>query len=89
MVHKRAMFHARPPESEVLNPTQASLEEKVATLLASAGSIDASYVTVTASGSVITLLGAVQTPEEIDRSVELALGVEGVKDVRCELVLQT
>lgn len=87
MVHKRAMFHQTPPESEVLHPTKASLEEEVAARLASAGSIDAAHVAVTASGPVITLSGAVLTPGEIDRSVELALGVEGVEEVRSDLTL--
>lgn len=44
-------------------------------------------IDVEASGGVVTLEGIVRTPEQIDRAVEVARGVEGVVRVQTALVI--
>lgn len=85
MVFKHQQFYETRPEIEVEFPNHAVLESLVSDALASAGGIDASDVTVTASGSVITLAGAVQRQEEVDRAAEVAHGVAGVGEVKNEI----
>ncbi len=82
MVFKHQQFYEAPPEIEVEFPGRATLEAAVSDALASSGGIDASDVMVTASGSTITLSGAVLRQEEIARAEEIARGVEGVTNVR-------
>lgn len=81
MVHKPRKNHDTLAEVEVLHPVQAGLETLVANLLATAGSVDASAVTVTAEGGRIHLSGYVQSPEEVTRCSEIALSLNGVAEV--------
>ncbi|CDZ36345.1 BON domain-containing protein [Neorhizobium galegae] len=85
MVFKHQHFHETPPEVEAEFPPSATLEGAVSDALASAGGVDASDVTVTASGSEITLSGTVQLESEVARAEEVALGVAGVATVRNEI----
>lgn len=85
MVFKHQKFYEAPPQIEVEFPGRAALEVAVSDALASSGGIDASDVTVTTSGTTITLSGAVLRQEEVDRAEEIALNVEGVTDVRNDL----
>ncbi|MEN3147635.1 BON domain-containing protein [Neorhizobium sp. IRAMC:178] len=85
MVFKHQHFHETPPEVEAEFPPSATLEGAVSDALASAGGVDASDVTVTASGSEITLSGTVQLESEVARAEEVTLGVAGVATVRNEL----
>eukprot|EP00913_Durusdinium_trenchii_P010558 g9902.t1 len=65
----------------------AALEGAVSDALASAGGIDATEVSVTASGSSITLMGRVLRHEEVARAEEVVLSVPGVAEVRNQLVV--
>jgi len=85
MVFKHQHFHETPPEVETEFPPSATLEGAVSDALASAGGVDASDVTVTASGSEITLSGAVQLETEAARAEEVARSVAGVTNVRNEI----
>ncbi|CDZ25915.1 BON domain-containing protein [Neorhizobium galegae] len=85
MVFKHQHFHETPPEVEAEFPPSATLEGAVSDALASAGGVDASDVTVTASGSEVTLSGTVQLESEVARAEEVALGVAGVATVRNEI----
>ncbi|EUB97908.1 transport-associated protein [Rhizobium sp. CF080] len=85
MVFKHQHFHETPPEVEAEFPPSATLEGAVSDALASTGGVDASDVTVTASGSEITLGGTVQLETEVARAEEVALSVAGVTDVRNEI----
>jgi hypothetical protein len=85
MVFKHQTFHEAPPEIEVEFPPEATLEGAVSDALASAGGIDASDVTVTASGSSITLRGVVLRQEEVVRAQEVAGSVAGVQEIRNEI----
>lgn len=78
MVFKPQTFHDRPPVAEFQDPTQATLEARVAEALARAASVDASQVAVTVVDGVVTLEGLVSASEEIDRVAEVALSVTGV-----------
>ncbi len=82
MVFKHQQFYEASPEIEVEFPPRATLEAAVSDALASSGGIDASDVTVTANGSTITLSGAVLRQDEVFRAEEVALGVQGVTEVR-------
>jgi len=85
MVFKHQHFHETPPEVEAEFPPSATLEGAVSDALASAGGVDASDVTVTASGSEITLSGTVQLETEVARAEEVARSVAGVTNVRNEI----
>ncbi|MDR6817256.1 osmotically-inducible protein OsmY [Neorhizobium sp. 2083] len=85
MVFKHQHFHETPPEVEAEFPPSATLEGAVSDALASAGGVDASDVTVTASGSEITLSGTVQLETEVVRAEEVARSVAGVTNVRNEI----
>jgi osmotically-inducible protein OsmY len=85
MVFKHQHFHETPPEVEAEFPPSATLEGAVSDALASAGGIDASDVTVTASGSTITLAGTVLQESELARAEEVARSVAGVTAVRNEM----
>lgn len=89
MVFKHQHFHETPPEVETEFPPSATLEGMVSDALASAGGVDASDVTVTASGSEITLGGTVQLESEIVRAEEVARSVAGVSRVRNEIRFST
>jgi osmotically-inducible protein OsmY len=88
MVFKHQHFHETHPEVEAEFPPSATLEGAVSDALASAGGVDASDVTVTASGSEITLGGTVQLETEVARAEEVALSIAGVTDVRNEIRFQ-
>jgi len=85
MVFKHQQFYETSPEIEVEFPPHAVLEGLVSDALASAGGVDASDVTVTATGSTITLAGAVQRQEEVARASEVARSITGVSEVRNEI----
>lgn len=87
MVFKHQQFYETQPEVEVEFPAQAALEGAVSDALASSGGIDASDVAVTASGSSITLTGAVLREEEFIRAEEIAINVPGVQHVRNEIAV--
>lgn len=88
MVHKPRRNHDTLAEVEVQHPVQAGLETLVANLLATAGSVDASGVTVTAEGRTIHLSGYVQTREEVERCTAIALSLNGVDAVENQIGLQ-
>jgi osmotically-inducible protein OsmY len=81
MVFKHPQFNETAPEIEVEFPPHAALEGKVADALASAGGIDASEVTVTVSGTSVSLAGRVADAREIARADEVVRSVEGVTEV--------
>lgn len=85
MVFKHQQFYETRPEIEVEFPPQAVLEGLVSDALATSGGIDASDVTVTATGAVITLAGAVQRQEEVARAGEVARSIAGVGEVKNEI----
>jgi hypothetical protein len=85
MVFKHPHHHQTPPQVENEFPPAAALEGAVSDALAGDGALDATDVAVTATGSVITLRGTVLREEEVGRAEEVALGVEGVSEVRNEL----
>ena len=87
MVFKPQTFHQVPPQVEIDNPTDATLEAEVAEALGRAGLIDASRVGVTAAGAVITLDGFVGSEFEVETAGEIAARVEGVKDVDNRLLI--
>lgn len=89
MVYKHQQFHETPPEVETEFPPAAKLEGAVSDALASAGGIDATDVSVTASGSVITLAGSVLQEAEINRAEEVVRSVAGVTEVRNSLTAKT
>ncbi len=89
MVTKHPHFHETLPEVETEFPPAAVIEASVSDALASAGGIDASDVTVTATGSVITLAGSVLQEAEIARAVDVAQSVAGVTEVHSKLAAST
>lgn len=89
MVYKHQHFHETNPEVEVEYPPAAALEGAVSDALAAAGGIDATDVSVTATGSVITLSGDVLQEWEVRRAEEVALSVPGVTEVRNSLRAKT
>lgn len=89
MVLKPQTFHEIPPQIEIDNPTDASLEAEVAGALGRAGLVDASRVGVTASGAVVTLDGFVGSRFEVEAAGEIAARVEGVKEVDNRLLVHS
>jgi len=89
MVFKPQTFHEIPPQVEIDNPTDASLEADVAEALGRAGLVDASRVGVTATGAVITLDGFVGSRSEVETAGEIAARVDGVKDVDNRLLVHS
>jgi HSP20 family molecular chaperone IbpA len=87
MVFKHQQFYEAAPEIEVEFPARATLEGAVSDALATVGGIDASDVTVVATGATITLRGAVTRQEEIARAEEVARSVPGVEDVQNEIAV--
>ncbi len=85
MVYKPQQFHETSPEVETEFPPAAVLEGSVSDALATAGGIDATRVTVTASGSVVTLAGSVLQEAEVARAEEVARSIPGVTEVRNNL----
>jgi osmotically-inducible protein OsmY len=89
MITKHPHFHETVPEVETEFPPAAVIEAAVSDALASAGGIDASDVTVTATGTVITLAGTVLQEAEIARAVDVASNVAGVTEIRNALIAKT
>jgi osmotically-inducible protein OsmY len=88
MVFKPQTFHENPPQAEMDNPTDAVLEADVAEALARAGVVDASRVSVTMTGAVVTLNGFVGSRSEVEAAGEVAERVDGVKAVNNRLGIQ-
>lgn len=82
MVLKDRLFFGVPAERRAPRSPASDLEGRVASALADDGEVDASDVTVTASGDAVALAGTVTRPEEIGRCSQIALRVEGVRRVR-------
>lgn len=81
MVFKPPRFHEELPEIEIENPDQEPLESAVARALAIAQGVDASDITVTATGSTVMLSGNLLWSDEVDRAIEVAMSVPGVTKV--------
>lgn len=80
MVFKTGTFHGK-ERDEILPQHPATLEQAVATVLASLACIDASAINVTAEGDRIILTGSTMTLEEAERAAEAAKSVKGVGSV--------
>lgn len=85
MVFKPQTFHGEPPVVHADHETENTLEQQVADLLATSDGIDASDVRVTEDAGAIVLSGHVSQPSEIDRAVEIAWSVAGVRSVGLKL----
>ena len=81
MVQKPPLVFGEKPQIEVEFNNKELIESAVATALAVSDGIDATGVTVTAIDHEIVLMGTVMWPQEIDRAVEIALSVPGVRKV--------
>lgn len=88
MVFKPQRFFGEKPEVEIEFSDREPLETAVARLLAVSDGVDASDISVTATGSAVFLSGGVTWPEEIDRAVEIALSVPGVEKVDADLAAE-
>lgn len=88
MVFKPQTFHEIPPQAEIDHPTDAALEADVAAALGRAGLVDASRVSVTASGAIVTLHGLVGSQAEVEAAAEVAARVDGVEGVDNRLRIQ-
>ncbi|PZU84376.1 MAG: transporter [Shinella sp.] len=85
MVFKPPRFHEEIPEIESENPDHEPLESAVARALAIAQGVDASDITVTATGNTITLSGNLFWSDEVDRAIEVAMSVPGVERVNVSI----
>ncbi len=63
----------------------ASITARVRTVLMNDPEVDANRITVATASGVVTMTGAVDSPGDAERAVQLARGVEGVRDVRSNL----
>lgn len=81
MVFKPPRFHEEIPEIEIENPDRELLESAVARALAVAQGVDASDLSVTATGGEILLSGNLLWSDELDRAIEVAMSVPGVNKV--------
>jgi hyperosmotically inducible protein len=63
----------------------ASITARVRTLLLNDTQIGARAIQVQTDAGVVTVSGVVRTPAEEQRALDLARGVEGVRDVRSTL----
>lgn len=88
MVFKPQTFHEIPSQAEMDNPTDATLEADVAEALGRAGLVDASRVSVTTNGAIVTLDGFVGSRSEVETAGEVAGRVEGIKRVDNRLQIQ-
>lgn len=88
MVLKPPTFHGDEPEIEKEVPTEYELEAHVAEALATAGSLDASDVTVRCEGSTIILDGMVILHREVEEANAVAQSVPGVTDVINRITLR-
>ena len=87
MVFKPPRFHEDIPEIEIENPDHEPLESAVARALAVAQGVDASDISVTAAGSEILLSGNLLWSDEVDRAIEVAMSVPGVKKVNVSIAV--
>lgn len=85
MVFKPQRFHDEKPVVELEHGNEEPLETAVARQLAISQGMDASRLTVTASGSTIFLSGTMTDEAEIDRAIEIVLAVPGVEKVTHDL----
>ena len=88
MVFKPQTFHEVPPQIEIDAPTDAVLEAVVAAALGRAGLVDASRVSVTTTGAIVTLDGFVGSQAEIETASDVAGRVDGIKGVDNRLRVQ-
>ena len=86
MVFKHQTFHQEPPVVEQEFPVAATLETAVSDALATAGGIDATAIDVVADGSTIVLSGSVMFESERNRAEEIAFDIDGVAQVRNEII---
>lgn len=85
MVFKPQRFHDEKPVVELEHQNEEPLETAVARQLAISQGMDASRLTVTASGSTIFLSGTMMDESEIDRALEIVLAVPGVEKITHDL----
>ena len=85
MVFKPQRFHDEKPVVELEHDNQEPLETAVAHQLAISQGIDASRISVTASGTTIFLSGSLLDEAEIDRAIEIVLAVPGVEKITHDL----
>ncbi|MBP1850259.1 BON domain-containing protein [Rhizobium halophytocola] len=85
MVFKPATFHGEPPEVEIENPPQPSLEIVAADLLATTDGVDATGISVTQRDGGIVLSGTVAEPSEVERALQIVRSIPGVESVTLEL----
>lgn len=85
MVFKPQRFHDEKPVVELEHDNQEPLETAVARQLAISQGIDASSISVTASGTTIFLSGSLLDEAEIDRAIEIVLAVPGVEKITHDL----
>lgn len=65
----------------------ATVTARVKTALLNDPAVGALRIDVATSSGVVTLSGAVKSPGEQQRAIQVARGVNGVKDVRSSLVV--
>lgn len=89
MVFKPQTFYGemREEEIETDDSAQSQIETAVADLLAVTDGVDATDISVVGSKGMIFLRGSVAFAEEIERAVDIALSVKGVKEVTVDLVV--
>ncbi len=87
MVQKPPRFFGGTPETEIEFNNKSAIETAVATALAVSDGVDATDISVTAVEHEICLVGTVMWPAEIDRAVEIALSVPGVRKVSVNLAV--
>ncbi len=85
MVFKPQRFHDEKPVVELEHRDQEPLETAVARRLAVSQGIDASRLSVTASGATIFLSGTMMDEAEIERAIEIVLAVPGVEKITHDL----
>ncbi|PYB77556.1 MULTISPECIES: BON domain-containing protein [Rhizobium] len=85
MVFKPQQFHDENSAMADAFPVEASLEQQVAEALAISEGLDATELTVVATGGEIFLGGWIGSRDELDRAVEIALAVPGVQTVTVQM----
>lgn len=81
MIFKPQRYHGERSTVEKENPTEATLERDVADALAVTEGLNADELRVVATGGEIFLFGSMNSRNEVDRAVEIALTVPGVEKV--------
>jgi hyperosmotically inducible protein len=66
----------------------ATISTRVKTALLNEPDVAALRITVTSSGGVVTLSGAVKTAGEEQRAIAVARSIEGVRDVKSQLKIE-